>query len=192
MQMMIKLNFKLSVKSVSHWIDTLVLIWDSYIRETYPTLRMKLLYKTQKNITNFSYLNQLVETAFYCIHTYSYSRVLIILSFMYIITRIFLEFGENREEKGFQSYKLNLGKSSNAIFVDKLGVNELFGQFLSLLNLEMGDIVNCCQYVSRFLNYKILKVYSVDHKESSSIIEPLVTGYQYNPELYRYVFTKIY
>ena len=96
MQMMIKLNFKLSIKSTVHWIDSLTLIWDSYVRESYPTLKQKLLYRSQKNIANFSYLNQFVETAFYCIHTYSFSRVLIILSFMYILTRVSLEFGEHR------------------------------------------------------------------------------------------------
>ena len=123
MQMMVKFNFKLSIKSIVHWIDGLTLIWDSYIHEKYPTLKSKLLYRSLSNIINFSYLNQLVECAFYVVGSYSFSRVLIILSFMYIITRICLEFGQYREEKGFEAYRVNLGKTSNTIFVDKMGIN---------------------------------------------------------------------
>ena len=188
--MMIKLNFKMAIRSFVYWIDSLSLIWDSFIYEFYPSLRAKLLYRQQKSITNYSYLSQLTEIAFYSVESYIYSRVLIVLSFMYIITRVSLEFGDSREEKGFDTYKINLAQSSNILFIDKLGVNELFGKFLSLYNMDMGDIVNCCQYVSKFLNYKMLRIYSP--VKPQSILEPIINVYQYNPELYRYVFTKLY
>ena len=32
MQMMVKLNFKLTIKTYSHWIDTLTILWDSFLR----------------------------------------------------------------------------------------------------------------------------------------------------------------
>jgi hypothetical protein len=74
-----------------------------------------------------------------------------------------------------------------------MGINELFGGYLEILKLEMGDIVSCCQYVSKFLNYKILKIYTVDQKnKTQSYLEPLVNTYQYNPEIYRFILTKIF
>ena len=71
-----------------------------------------------------------------------------------------------------------------------MGINELFGKFLSLFGMDMGDIVNCCQYVSKFLNHKMLRVYTVTQRPQC-VIDPLVSNYQYNPELYWYVFTKL-
>ena len=86
--------------------------------------------------------------------------MILILSVMYLLVRIRIEYPMEKEEKGFEHYRVNLGKSTNLIFVDKMGSNELFGSFLATLKLDMGDIVSCCQYVSHYFNSKILRVYS--------------------------------
>lgn len=70
MQMMIKLNFKLAIRSCVYWIDSLTLIWDSFVNELYPSLKLKLFYRVQQNIIGYSYLSQLTETAFYSTHSY--------------------------------------------------------------------------------------------------------------------------
>lgn len=59
MQMMIKLNFKLAIRSFVYWIDSLTLIWDSFVNELYPSLKMKLFYRLQQNIIGYSHLSQL-------------------------------------------------------------------------------------------------------------------------------------
>lgn len=77
---------------------------------------------------------------------------------MYLLLRIKLEFPHEKEEKSFENYRSSLAKSTNIIFVDKTGLNELFGEFLGFLKLDMGDIVNSCQYISHFLYPKILRI----------------------------------
>lgn len=42
---------------------------------------------------------------------------------MYLLIRIRIEFSGDKEDKGFEHYKTNLGKSTNIIFIDKMGSN---------------------------------------------------------------------
>ena len=58
MQMMVKLNFKLSIKTYANWIDILTLLWDDYLVKK-DTKRF-LSFRKKENIKNFSYLCQLV------------------------------------------------------------------------------------------------------------------------------------
>ena len=110
---------------------------------------------------------------------------------MYLLIRIRIEQGFEKEEKGFDHFRSNLGKSTNLIFVDKLGTNELFGEFLSMINLDMGDIVSCCQYVSHYFQYKIVKAFSQLLDKSGSNPEDInIYAYQYNPEIYKFFQNK--
>ena len=58
MQMMVKLNFKLSIKTYSNWIDVLTLLWDDYLGR--KEAKKCFYFRRNENIKNFSYLCQLV------------------------------------------------------------------------------------------------------------------------------------
>ena len=66
-----------------------------------------------------------------------------------------------------------------------MGTNEIFGEFLGLLQLDMGDIVNCCQYASHYLSHKILRMFAFDGNRSMTY-EQHTAIYHYNPEIYRF------
>lgn len=137
-------------------------------------------FKHKESFRNLSYLFQLVEISYYFPYAYFYPKSILVLSIMYLLIRIKIEFAADKEEKGFEHYKSNLSKSTNIIFIDKMGTNELFGEFLGLFHLDMGDIVNCCQYVSHYLSYKILRVFPFDQNRSMTY-EQHATLYHYNP-----------
>ena len=189
MQMMVKLNFKLTIRSFTFWIDSLTSLWDSYILQAYSKLKSKVSFRTPECIKNLSYLLGLVEVAYYFPYAYFYPKVILVLSVMYLLVRIRIEYPLDREDKGFDHYRVNLGKSTNLIFVDKLGSNELFGEFLGMLKLDMGDIVSCCQYISHYFNPKILGVYSFEANRSMSY-DQHISAYHYNPEIYRFFQVK--
>ena len=159
---MVKLNFKLTIRSYTFWIDSLTTIWDSYIQQIYPKIKSKVSFRCVQCAKNFSYLSTLVEVSYYFPYAYFYPKVILILSVMYLLIRIRMEYGLEKEEKGFDHYRINLAKSTNVIFVDKMGINQLFGEFLSVLKLDMGDIVSCCQYISHYFSNKILKMFMVE------------------------------
>lgn len=58
MQMMVKLNFKLSIKTYANWIDILTLLWDDYLVK--KDTKKFLAFRKKENIKNFGYLCQLV------------------------------------------------------------------------------------------------------------------------------------
>ena len=185
MQMMVKLNFKLTIRSFTFWIDSLTILWDSYILQSYSKLKSKVSFRTPECTKNLSYVLELVEVSYYFPYAYFYPKVILILSIMYLLMRIRIEYSPEKEEKGFDHYRANLGKSTNLIFVDKMGSNELFGDFLAILKLDMGDIVSCCQYVSHYFNSKILRVFPFENNKSMTY-EQHISSYHYNPEIYRF------
>lgn len=75
---------------------------------------------------------------------------------MYILVRVRVSFS-NSESEGFEYFRKKLHKSSSLIFTDKSGINEVFGDYLDYLQLEMKSILDCCQYVSQYLSTKIVK-----------------------------------
>lgn len=180
MQMMVKLNFKLTIRGFTFWVDSLTSLWDSYIVDTYSKMKGKVSFRTPDCVKNLSYLYELVEVSYYFPYAYFYPKVILVLSVMYLLVRIRIEYSFDKEEKGFEHYRANLGKSTNLIFVDKMGTNELFGEFLAMLKLDMGDIVSCCQYISHYFNHKILRTYSIDSNRSLAY-EQHISTYQYNP-----------
>ena len=178
MQMMVKLNFKLTLKSYCFWALNLTGIWDSYICRCRSKLKGKAIFGVAGSFKHLSYLFQLIQISYYFPYAYFYPKCILVLSIMYLLVRICVEYPIDRIEKGFQHYRSNLGKSTNVIFVDRLGTNQIFGEFLGMFELDMGDIVNCCQYVSHYLSYQIMRVINYDEMMAS---EQQMGVYQYNP-----------
>jgi hypothetical protein len=63
-----------------------------------------------------------------------HSEVTLVLSVMYLLIRITME----KDPEGYSNYRKMLQKSSNVLFIDNVGCNKLFGEFLQLLSMEMG------------------------------------------------------
>ena len=99
--MMVKLNFKLAINTFSNWIDLLTILWDSFLQKEEHKLKSKLFFRNFDNIKNFSYLCQLTELCYYFPYAYFYSKVIIILSIIYLILRVRAEYSIDKEEKGF-------------------------------------------------------------------------------------------
>lgn len=73
---------------------------------------------------------------------------------MYLIIRMKLEVVKNDEniKNVYAKYRENLSKSSNIIFYDNVGINELYGDFLIQFDLNMSDIVDCVKFVGSLLS----------------------------------------
>jgi hypothetical protein len=54
------------------------------------------------------------------------------------------------------------------LFIDKYGINAIFGEFLELVDMQIGDILGCCKFVSQFLNPNLLEI--VDKDRSRDIV----------------------
>lgn len=57
-----------------------------------------------------------------------------------------------------ETYRARLGKSSNLIFCDTLGINEIFGNFLQIFNLNLANLVECAQFASRHLIFEAFQL----------------------------------
>lgn len=83
---------------------------------------------------------------------------------------------------GYENYRKILQKSSNALFVDNVGCNKLFGEYLQSISMEMGEILQCCQFVSKYLLPGILKKHrfhgSFDFEENFDYV---MSTHCYNP-----------
>ena len=132
----------------------LTVLWDQYIIEdrldSYGSLE-SLLFRCIGRTRNFAYLNQILESSLHSTQFYSFNQAVVVMSTMYLLVRINME----GDEEGFEHYRKNLQKSSNALFVDRAGVNEVFGDFLSKIQMEMGEILPCCQFLSAYLNHSL-------------------------------------
>ena len=54
---------------------------------------------------------------------------------------------------------MSLSKTTNLIFCDGVGINVLFGDFLTLFELSMSNIIECVQLFSRYLQPGWIKVF---------------------------------
>lgn len=57
----------------------------------------------------------------------------------------------------------NLSKSTNLIFYDNVGINELFGDFLYEFEMNLSEIIECIQFVGKNLVVN-MKVFSFTSK----------------------------
>ncbi len=82
--------------------------------------------------------------------SYNYSKVSLVLSCMYLLARLSLQ--EKKEGTSWEDlcrhYRTTLSKTNNLIFCDGVGINQIFGDFLSLLDMNMANIIECTQVVS--------------------------------------------
>ncbi len=70
------------------------------------------------------------------------------------------------------------------IFCDSVGANELFGNFLSKLNLNMALIVEAVQFVSRFIVPEDFKIWNYREMFGDTYADRL-SNFNYNPNLFR-------
>lgn len=117
-----KLGFKVMYRTYIEWTDAFTIIWDQKITE--KSEDEKLLFRGPKSFQNFYITIKVIEAAHYDPRVYNYSEIVLVLSVMYLLIRILME-GDMRE--GCDSYKKVLKKSSNSLFIDKAGSNQLFG-----------------------------------------------------------------
>lgn len=131
LDMMMKFNFKLMTRSSTYWIDILTTLWDQYIAEDI-TYENELTFRQEKSKRSISHLFQIVEKSYLFIEVYQYSVPCLVLSAMYLIIRMQLQEQKDKhsEKKIYAKFSEQLSKSSNLIFYDSIGVNELFGDFL--------------------------------------------------------------
>lgn len=90
MQMMVKLNFKLTLKSYTYWIEALTNIWDSFVCKSRPKLKGKITFRIPESFKHLSYLFQLVEISYYFPYAYFYPKSILVLSIMYLLVRIWI------------------------------------------------------------------------------------------------------
>jgi hypothetical protein len=150
---MLRFGFKLSAKTITYWLDMLTALWDSYIGEFCPKYIDTLIFRNERLPRNLSYLLQLVELEYVSMNANGHSMVSMALAGIYLIARMALH--EKKEETSWEElcrhYKMSLAKTSNLIFCDGIGINILFGDFLSLFELSMANIIECVQLFSRHL-----------------------------------------
>lgn len=80
-----------------------------------------------------------------------------------------------------------LTKSTNLIFYDTLGVNELFGDFLSELSMNISELIECVQFVGQQLS--VFRVFTFTAKNKyihCKLYEHQISLYESNPDIYRY------
>lgn len=76
-----------------------------------------------------------------------------VLAGIYLLARMALQ--EKKEQTPWEElckyYRMSLAKTTNLIFCDGVGINVLFGDFLTLFELNMTNIIECVQMFSRYL-----------------------------------------
>lgn len=122
---MIKEDFKLKKKTFSYWIDALTTIWDNNISDKLDPFEVKenKFFRIKNKTQNYLFLVQMIEASLFNISFYSYPQPIIVLSAMYLLVRINME----NEKDGFKYYIESLKRSSNTLFVDRTGVNIIYG-----------------------------------------------------------------
>lgn len=131
LDMLLKFGFKLVKRSSTYWVDILTLLWDDYINQQL-TWQLDLLFRHDKNKKNISHCYQIIEKLHLDLDVYNYSTPLLVLSTMYLILRMRLEEQKQGQYQQdiYSKYMSSLSKSTNLIFYDNVGINQLFGDFL--------------------------------------------------------------
>lgn len=75
---------------------------------------------------------------------------------MYLLIRIYSEYPKAQREAGFSYLRSQLSKSVNVLFRDQKGVNTAFGLYLDEVGVDFGEMMECCQYVSRFFEFEFI------------------------------------
>lgn len=123
---LLKEDFKIYKRTYCYWVDLLTMLWDKFILEDRldsVSNYERLLFRCFGSTKNFAYLLQILEASIYTTQFYEFSLVVLVMSAMYLLVRINMEGGD----EGYDYYRVNLQKSSNILFVDRKGVNQVFG-----------------------------------------------------------------
>jgi hypothetical protein len=180
-QMMVRLGFKLVTKTVNYWTDIFTALWDSFVNEYKPEFIGTLQFRSEAQGRNWSYLLQLMEAQFASTSVYGLSRISLVLAALYLVARVALQ--ERREETPWEElcryYRASLGKSTNLVFCDGVGINPLFGDFLALFDLALANVVDAIQALSRHLLPEVVKLIDY-HKLEGKNREDRLATYVYN------------
>jgi hypothetical protein len=99
---------------------------------------------------------------------------------MYLLIRIAKENMHN----GFSFYRKALSSSTNILFVDVSGVNQIFWAFIEKLKVQMVDILNCCQFISQFLQPHRFRD-SIPCEDRKYSVDTQLCIHQFNPDIYK-------
>lgn len=106
----------------------LTLAWDAHLNaktEIYKTSQ-NLMFRSVQKPQNYFYLIQILQLSLHSVDIYTYDFSYIVISTIYLICRVKME----GNLMSLSKYRKNLKKSNNVLFVDKFGINSLFGEFL--------------------------------------------------------------
>jgi hypothetical protein len=183
---MVKLGFRLVAKTVNYWVELFTAAWDAFVSEACPHYQEALSFRNDKLPRNLSYLLQLVELQQYCMGIYSQHKVGLVLGALYLVGRMSLQ--ESREgtpwEELCRYYRASLAKTTNLIFCDGVGMNPIFGDFLTLFGVSMAHIVESVQGLGRWLLPESVRVGEWRRVEGLNREDRLNT-YLYNEELFK-------
>jgi hypothetical protein len=185
---MLKFSFKLVARSSTYWVDALTVLWDGYICGEIAWDE-ELLFRSEKNKRNISHCYQIVEKLQQEVEVYQYSKPLLVLSAMYLIVRMRMEEQKEgqSERRIYAKYAESLGKSTNLIFYDGVGVNEMFGDFLEDLEMNISNLIEAIRFVGRHLGEE-LRVFGFSGKGkyvNCRSYEHSLSIYEMNPAIYR-------
>ena len=74
-----------------------------------------------------------------------------ILTVIYILARSSLEDYTFTETAGLRSLRKNLENSNNILYIDSVGINEVFMNFCKKIGFKMEAIAQFCHRVSKYL-----------------------------------------
>ena len=93
---MVKFDFRLTMKTLSYWVDMITALWDSYVCEFCPKYSEILIFRNDRSPRNISYLLQILEVECLSLGVYCYSKVSMVLAGIYLMSRMVVQ--EKKEE----------------------------------------------------------------------------------------------
>ena len=190
LDMSIKFGFKLVFRSSTYWCELLTMAWDGYVCQQMQWQSQLLLFRGENNKRNISHLFQIVEGIELQLEMYKFSYPYIVLSSMYLIVRMCLQQQKEgqSERRIYGKFIENLGRSTNMIFYDKVGVNELFGYFLEEFQMNLSNLVDCIRFVGRNM-VEVVRVFVFNggrnRYASGKSYDQLLSIYEGNDELFK-------
>ena len=89
--MMVKLGFKLTVKTVSYWLDLFTALWDSYLAESPHKHWDILAFRDENRPKNLNLVLHLIQNETLSMGHYGKGKVGLVLGAVYLVGRLALE-----------------------------------------------------------------------------------------------------
>jgi hypothetical protein len=190
LEMLLRFNFRLVHRSTTYWTDVLTLLWDDYAGEE-AAWEADLLFRSDRNRRNISHCYQALERVALDLEAQAHPAPLLALSAMYLVLRMRLEEQREGQQEAeiYGRFASSLGKSTNLIFYDAVGVNELFGDFLGELEMNLSEIIECIQFVGRALTFP-MRTFAFSARSqhvNSRAYEHQLSIYEGNSDIYKSV-----